>query len=117
MPRVQAQSTETRIASNTAARQVNTSFDREDIARSGDIQDAATFNATAPDPHDSTCLPDLAVAGEEIRGKTVYGLTGDWDPTRPGDQNVLTQFDSGQRLDVSDGLITYGFLTGKHATG
>ncbi len=117
MPREQAQSTESRIASHAAARQVTTSFDREDIARSGDIQDAATFNATAPDPHDSTCLPDLAVAGEVIRGKTVYGLTGDWDPTRPGDQNVLTQFDSGQRLDISDSLITFGFLTGRHATG
>ena len=114
---VQAQSIESRVQNNIAAREVTTSIDREDLARSGDLEDAASYNATALDPHDSTCLPDLAVAGEVIRDKMVYGLTGDWDPTRPGDQNVLTQFDSGQRLDVSDNLITFGFFDHKHATG
>src|SRR5688572_12153848 len=116
--RVQAQTTASRINSKTAAQEVSTKIDREDFARSGEIEDAATFNATAPDPHDEDCgAPDLPVPGEEIRGKTVYGLTGDWDPSRAGDQNVLTQFDSGQRLDISDNLITFGFMTGKHATG
>ena len=56
--------------------------------------------APRPIPMTPTCLPDLAEPGEVIRGKTVYGLTGDWDPTRPGDNNVFTQLDSGQTLNV-----------------
>ena len=92
-------------------------IDRDSFALNGDLQDAATYNATAPDPHDSTCLPDLAVPGEVIRGKTVYGFTGDWDPTRPGDNNIVNQLSSGQLLDVSDGIITFGFFTGKHSVG
>jgi hypothetical protein len=92
-------------------------FDLDSFAANGDLQDAATYNGTAPDPHDSTCFPDLAEPGEVIRGKTVYGLTGDWDPARPGDNNIMSQLWSGQMLDVSDGIITFGFFTGKHAVG
>ena len=124
--RLEAQSTASRMNSKTGVQSAPTNTDTqavsavlnpEDIRREAEIADAAAYAAIAPDPHDSACLPDLAEAGEVIRGKTVYGLTGDWDPTRPGDQNVMTQFDSGQRLDVSDDLITYGFFTGQHATG
>jgi hypothetical protein len=96
---------------------VSISIDRDSFALNGDLEDAATYNLAALDPHDSTCQPDLAEPGEVIRGKTVYGLTGDWDPTRPGDNNVFTQLDSGQRLDVSDGIITFGFFDARHMVG
>ena len=99
------------------ARDTAVSIDRDSFALNGDLQDAATYNLAAPDPHDSTCQPDLAEPGEVIRGKTVYGLTGDWDAARPGDNNVFTQLDSGQRLDVSDGIITFGFFDARHMVG
>lgn len=83
----------------------------------GPIQDAADFNAVFADPGSGPGLPDLAEPGETIRGKPVFGLTGDWDPTRPGDNNVRSQLDSGLSQDVSDGIITYGFLEQKHAAG
>ena len=83
----------------------------------GPITDAAEFNETFADPGSGPGLPDLAEPGETIRGKPVFGLTGDWDPTRPGDNNVRSQLDSGMYQDVSDGVITYSFLTQQHATG
>jgi len=81
----------------------------------GPLQDAATFNAI-PDPV-GPGLPDLAVPGETIRGKPVYGLTGDWDTDRAGTNNVRTQLDSGLRHDTSDGVITYAFFEHRHALG
>jgi serralysin len=83
----------------------------------GPIQNAATFNATFPEPGSGPGLPDLATPGETIRGNLVYGLTGDSDPTRAGVNNVRTQLDSGWSQDVSDGVITFGFLDQQHATG
>lgn len=83
----------------------------------GPIEDAAIFNGTFADPGSGPGLPDLADPGETIRGKPVFGLTGDWDATRPGDNNVRSQIDSGLSQDVSDGIIRYGFLEQKHATG
>src|SRR5688500_8910437 len=83
----------------------------------GPIVDAAEFNGTFGDPGDGPGFPDLAEPGETIRDKPVFGLTGDWDPTRPGDNNVRSQIDSGLSQDVSDGIIRYGFLEQKHATG
>jgi hypothetical protein len=80
------------------------------VALNGPIEDAAIFNATFPDPGSVPGLPDLAEPGEVIRGKPVYGLTGDWDASRPGDNNVFAQLDSGMAQDVSDGIITYGFF-------
>ena len=115
--RVEAQSTASRISSKTAAQQPTTTIDREDLASNGEIADATAYNVIAPDPHDSTCLPDLLEVGDTVRGKPAYGLLGDADPTKPGDQNVYNQMDSGLMLDVTDGIITYGFLTQKHATG
>jgi Ca2+-binding RTX toxin-like protein len=91
--------------------------DYNDIRVNGPLTDAADFNAVFADPHASTGLPDLAEPGETIRDKPVFGLTGDWDATRPGDNNVRSQIDSGLYQDVSDGVITYGFLEQKHATG
>jgi hypothetical protein len=105
------------VVSSGSIQTVSASIDQDSFALNGELADAAAYNLNVPDPYNSTCLPDLAEPGEVIRGKTVYGLTGDWDPTRPGDNNVFTQLDSGQRLDVSDGIITFGFLTGKQATG
>jgi serralysin len=83
----------------------------------GTIQDATDFNATFSDPGSSSGLPDLNDPGEVIRGKPVFGLTGDWDATRPGDNNVRSQLDSGRAQDVSDGVITYAFYVHQHATG
>ncbi|HET9639470.1 MAG TPA: M10 family metallopeptidase [Allosphingosinicella sp.] len=91
--------------------------DYNDLRLAGPIQDAADFNAIFADPGSSSGLPDLNDPGEVIRGKTVYGLTGDWDASRPGDNNVRSQLDSGVSQDVSDGVITYAFLTQQHATG
>lgn len=91
--------------------------DPSDLAVSGDILDAAAFNSTFPSVYRDMGLPDLATPGEVIRGKTVYGLTGDWDPSRPGNNNVLTQLDSGLKQDASDGVITFAFYTGQHALG
>lgn len=92
----------------------------DSVALSGDIIEARDFNlAWDHDPHTTTAgVPDLATAGEVLRGKTVYGLTGDWDPTRPGDNNVRTQLDSGTYLSsASDGVITFGFFDAQHAVG
>lgn len=86
----------------------------------GDLSDARDFNLAWPyDPHLLLAgLPHLATPGEILRDKTVYGLTGDWDPTRPGDNNVQTQLDSGTYLaSANDGVITYGFFTANHAVG
>jgi serralysin len=83
----------------------------------GPIADAAAFNAIFPDPGAGNGLPDLATPGETIRDKPVYGFTGDWDAERAGDNNVRSQLDSGLRLDVSDGVITYGFFEHRHTTG
>ncbi len=94
--------------------------DTDSIALSGEIIDARDFNlAWNRDPHGTTSgVPDLATAGETLRGKTVYGLTGDWDPSRPGDNNVRSQLDSGTYLSsANDGVITYGFFTHNHAVG
>jgi serralysin len=84
---------------------------------SGPIADAADFNATFPEPGTGDGLPDLAEPGETIRDNPVFGLTGDWDASRPGNNNVRTQLDSGMSQDVSDGVITYAFLDQRHATG
>ena len=83
------------------------------------LADAAAYNVSAPDPHATAAgLPDLAVPGEEIRGKPVYGLTGDSDPDRPGVNNVRSQLDSGTHLaSADDGVITYGFFTHRHMVG
>ena len=83
----------------------------------GELADAAAYNAIAPDPASGPGLPDLAEPGETIRDKPVFGLTGDWDASRPGDNNVRSQLDSGMYQDVSDGVITYAFFTHQHALG
>jgi hypothetical protein len=87
------------------------------LAIAGPLSDAADFNATFPDPGTGPGLPDLADPGETIRDKPVFGLTGDWDATRPGDNNVRTQIDSGMSQDISDGVITYAFFDHRHAVG
>jgi serralysin len=87
------------------------------LAVAGPIDDARDFNLIFPDVHDATGLPDLADPGETIRGKPVFGLTGDWDASRPGDNNVVSQLDSGWSLDTSDNVITYAFFNHKHAVG
>lgn len=83
----------------------------------GAIADASAFNVSFADPGAGSGLPDLAMPGETIRGNLVYGLTGDWDPTRDGINNVRTQLDSGALHNTADGIITWGFLTQKHVTG
>jgi serralysin len=100
----------------STTRPIDTTFDIE-LRLSGDIADASAFNYQFADPGSGTGLPDLPVPGDTIRGNPVFGLTGDWDPSRPGDNNVRTQLDSGLAHNVSDGVITFAFFTHRHATG
>jgi hypothetical protein len=95
---------------------LDSTFDIE-LRLNGDITDASVFNGTFADPGDGLGLPDLADPGETIRDNPVFGLTGDWDATRPGDNNVRTQLDSGLAHNVADGVITYSFFTHRHALG
>ena len=97
-----------------------TTNNTDSIALSGEIADARDFNlGWNQDPHGTTRgVPDIATAGETLRGKTVYGLTGDWDASRPGDNNVRSQLDSGTQLSsANDGTITFGFFDHNHAVG
>ncbi len=97
-----------------------TTNNTDSIALSGEIADARDFNlGWNQDPHNTTRgVPDIATAGDTLRGKTVYGLTGDWDSSRPGDNNVRSQLDSGAHLSsANDGTITFGFFTHNHAVG
>lgn len=88
-----------------------------DSPLAGDIADASAFNFSFPSPYTDYGLPDLVTPGETIRGKTVFGFTGDWDPARDGDNNVRSQLDSGAMQDISDGIITFGFFDARHAVG
>ena len=90
---------------------------RMDGPLDGPIADASAFAFTFADPGSTSGLPDLATPGEVIRGKTVFGFSGDWDSARAGTNNVMSQLNSGQRQDTTDGIITFGFLNQQHATG
>lgn len=89
----------------------------DDLALNGELSDASAFNLSFDPVYRDLGLPDLAVPGGTIRDKPVFGLTGDWDSTRPGDNNIITQLDSGLSQDTSDGIITFAFFDGKHALG
>lgn len=88
-----------------------------DIRIEGEISEARDFALLFDDPGSGNGLPDLNTPGEVIRDKIVFGLTGDWDPDRAGDNNVRSQLDSGQSHNVSDGVITFAFLNQRHVTG
>jgi serralysin len=78
----------------------------------GYIKDAADFNDTFPEPGTGLGLPDLATPGETIRGKPVLPM----GTNVPG--TVVWQIDSGWTMQsAADGIITYAFFNGKHATG
>ena len=117
--RLEAQSTASRINSKTAANQTTMTADRDSYAFSAELADARDFNVSFASPHDiGAGLPDLNTPGETLRGKPVFGLTGDWDASRPGDNNVRNQIDTGSVIDVGpDGVITFGFFDHNHATG
>ncbi len=95
---------------------IESDFDA-DLRLNGDISDARDFNVLFPTPSSGIGLPDLAEAGELIRDKPVFGLTGDWDASRPGDNNVRTQLDAGWAQNTSDGVITFAFFNHRHALG
>lgn len=110
------------MAAKKAQKAEVSTFDEYESVRNfsaveGPITAAAVFNATFPEPGAGSGLPDLAEPGETIRDKPVYGLTGDWDASRPGDNNVRSQLDAGWSQDTSDGIITYGFFDHRHALG
>jgi len=107
--RLSAQSTATRINSKTTT--TTQTVDPNDLRLDGAIADARDFNVTAPSPYDTAAgLPDLLTAGETVRDKPVYGLTGT--------NSVLNQLDSGTFLSSAlDGTITFSFFTAKHAVG
>lgn len=92
------------------------SIDAE-LRLNGELGDARDFSYLFADPGSGNGLPDLAEPGETIRGKTVFGLTGDWDIDRAGINNVRTQLDSGLAHNVSDGVITFAFFNQVHALG
>jgi serralysin len=104
------------MAKVAQSKAIDSIFDA-DLRLNGDIADARDFNDLFADPGSGTGLPDLPVPGDTIRDLPVFGLTGDWDPTRPGNNNVRTQLDSGLSHNVSDGVITYAFFTHRHALG
>ncbi len=104
------------MAKITNTKAVDTYFDF-DLRLNGDIADARDFSVLFADPGSGIGLPDLAEPGETIRDLPVFGLTGDWDAERPGDNNVRTQLDSGLSHNVSDGVITFAFFTHRHALG
>ena len=118
---MKAQKTTTTTA--TESEQTKWSYDdygsiRNLLAVAGPLKDAADYNKIAPDVTATTAgLPDLAEPGETIRGKTVFGLTGDWDPGRPGNNNVRSQLDTGTSITPHKGVITFAFLDSAHATG
>jgi Ca2+-binding RTX toxin-like protein len=87
-------------------------IDFNDVRLAGEIQDAATFNGTFPEPGSGPGLPDLAEPGETIRGKPVLELGTE---NVPG--SVRWQLDAGVSQDTSDGVITYTFATWNHGTG
>jgi serralysin len=95
---------------------LDSTFDIE-LRLNGDIADARDFNDLFADPGSGIGLPALPAPGDTIRDKPVFGLTGDWDASRPGDNNVRTQLDSGLAHNVTDGVITYAFFTHRHALG
>ena len=83
---------------------------------SGELSDARDFNQIwNHDQHDTTSGTAFQVfdhmhSGETLRDKLVFGYTGDWDPTRPGDNNLQTQIDTGRTVaGWEDGTITWGF--------
>jgi Ca2+-binding RTX toxin-like protein len=77
----------------------------------GPLTLARNFNTTFGDPGDGSGLPDLVIPGDVIRDKTVYDFVGDWDESRTGDNNILSQLDTGRSQDVSDGVITFAFYS------
>ena len=106
-------------AANTATAPVERDAPSDRVAFDAEIADARDFNLAFESPHDTVAgLPDLNEPGEVLRGTPVFGLTGDWDASRPGDNNVRTQIDTGRLIDVgTDGYITFGFFDHQHATG
>jgi serralysin len=112
---LRAQSTASRIDKITASQTVATSLERPNLALNGELADAAAFNGPwTLDPHDTTeglpGLPHDPREYEELREKLAFGLTGDYDPSRTGNDNVQSQIDWGSNLAGSeDGILTWGF--------
>ena len=108
--RVEAQSTATRVAAINAG----SKSPAPATPASGEYADAKAFNLTWQyDAHATTSgLPfaDFEHTGETLRGKPVYGFTGDWDASRDGDNNIFNQLWAGTKLaGALDGEITFGF--------
>jgi Ca2+-binding RTX toxin-like protein len=107
-----AQSTQARINSLTATREVTTSYTAVEPLLAGPMDDARVFNA-AFDWEVATGLPKHTqdLVGTTIRGNPVL----QHGANVPG--TVRWQLDSGMQQDTSDGIITYGFASTRHALG
>jgi hypothetical protein len=98
--------------------------DVRDLARvgNGDLADARDFNVSwNHDQHDTvngTPFQDYDYLHQSLRGKPVFGLTGDWDATRPGDNNIREQIDIHREVvGWQDGIITWGFYDFRSKVG
>ena len=115
--RLEAQSTAARVSA------INTSkVAAPTPPASGEYADAKAFNLTWQyDAHSTSSgvpFADFDHRGQELRDKPVFGFTGDWDSSRPGDNNVFNQIWAGTKLGGSaDGEITFGFWEFKNKLG
>ena len=96
--------------------------DVRDLAINGDLADAQSFNVSwTHDQHDTLLglsFQDFDYLGQELREKPVFGFTGDWDSSRPGDNNIRSQLDIGENVTGSeDGIITWGFYDFRSKVG
>ena len=96
--------------------------DVRDLASNGDLADAQSFNVSwTHDQHDTLLglsFQDFDYLGQELREKPVFGFTGDWDSSRPGDNNIRSQLDIGENVTGSeDGIITWGFYDFRSKVG
>ena len=115
--RVEAQSTASRISAKAAAQPPAPTYDEGGRGRvaNGELTDARDFNALWDrDAHATTRgvpFQDFDNVGDTLRGKPVFGLTGDFDGNPlNGDQNVRNQIDTGLTVaGYQDGIITWGF--------
>ena len=118
--KLEAQDTAGRISSissssSSKAPETTAGLDPHDVLKpaSGELTDAVEFNSEwTYDPHDTDCGLPFQVfehIGETLRGKLVLGYTGDWDPSRPGDNNVRTQIDTGLTIARYEDGISWGF--------
>ena len=117
-------STSTATSTATSTKKTTTTSDVDGRGPlNGEYTEAAKFNNLewTHDPHSDTSgvvFQDFDYLGTMQHGKPVFGLTGDWDSSRPGDNNVFEQIYIGRPLaGAADGIITWGFWNFRNKLG